>query len=383
MKIKFKLVALMGCALLSSCFKEELPNTECDIEKMFLRVKSPGNFFSNLSDSIKDIPFSDSTLVLKVKETADVTALTPRFQITPGATISPMSGSKQDFSRGPVVYTVTSENGVWSRQYRISIIPSGKTMVEEMKFDFEDFALESAKQQYYIWRHVGADGASPFEWATGNAGFGISMGSAPAMEYPSVPDSDGYEGSAIRLTTRSTGPLGSMVGKRIAAGNLFLGAFDSSSALVDAMKATRMGMPFDLKPIQVSGYYQYRPGAEFQDKSGKVIAGKKDQACIYAVFYRNHDEEGNPIVLFGDNVKTSNQIVGMGEVDITQTTTSWTKFEFQLKYTKEVDPEHLKNRGYSLALVFTSSSKGDLFEGAIGSELKVDKVTLISEDSKE
>ena len=46
-------------------------------------------------------------------------------------------------------------------------------------------------------------------------------------------------------------------------------------------------------------------------------------------------------------------------------------------YRETVDPELLANRGYSLAIVFSSSSGGGSFIGAIGSRLCVDKVRLI------
>ena len=41
-----------------------------------------------------------------------------------------------------------------------------------------------------------------------------------------------------------------------------------------------------------------------------------------------------------------------------------------------VDLEKLQNDGYNLAIVFASSVKGDLFEGAVGSTLYIDEVEL-------
>ena len=38
--------------------------------------------------------------------------------------------------------------------------------------------------------------------------------------------------------------------------------------------------------------------------------------------------------------------------------------------------EKLQNDGYNLAIVFASSVKGDLFEGAVGSTLYIDEVEL-------
>ena len=58
-------------------------------------------------------------------------------------------------------------------------------------------------------------------------------------------------------------------------------------------------------------------------------------------------------------------------------TSQWTPFEIEFNYTKEIDMEVMKQFGYSLTIVFASSVKGDLLEGAIDSELCIDKVRLI------
>jgi beta-xylosidase len=52
----------------------------------------------------------DSLVTLPVKPGTDLTALAPTFTISAGATISPASGSAQDFS-SPVTYTVTGSDG--------------------------------------------------------------------------------------------------------------------------------------------------------------------------------------------------------------------------------------------------------------------------------
>ncbi|HET9656093.1 MAG TPA: family 43 glycosylhydrolase [Kineosporiaceae bacterium] len=51
-----------------------------------------------------------STVTLPVKPDTDLTTLAPTFTVSPGATISPASGSTQDFGK-PVTYTVTGSDG--------------------------------------------------------------------------------------------------------------------------------------------------------------------------------------------------------------------------------------------------------------------------------
>lgn len=50
----------------------------------------------------------------------DISTLSPTFEVSANATISPASGSVHDFS-APVVYTVTSENGLVKKQYSVEV----------------------------------------------------------------------------------------------------------------------------------------------------------------------------------------------------------------------------------------------------------------------
>jgi hypothetical protein len=168
----------------------------------------------------------------------------------------------------------------------------------------------------------------------------------------------------------------------LAAGNMFLGSFDLTNAIMEPLAATRFGIPFDKKPIKLTGYYQYKPGDKYQNKEGKTVEGKTDIGNIYAVLYRNHDSEGNAIVLHGDDVKTNSNIVALADLEITTTTTEWTPFEFEFNYLSDIDMDLLENRGYNITVVFSSSKDGAFFEGAIGSCLKVDKVRLICEEEQ-
>jgi hypothetical protein len=381
-KAKILLLLIIPCCLLTSCFKEEPLNAECDIEKAYVHVGNPETMFFNASDSMVSVPYTDSTVIFNVRKQADVSAMAPKFQLTAGATISPANGSVHNFSNGSVNYTVTSEDGKWHRSYSVSFNQVIKTVNDTITYNFENYELETQKQKYYVWHNELDDGTLGNDWATGNSGFNLSRGSAKPDEYPTTPLTEGYEGSAVCLTTCDTGPFGAMVNKRLAAGNLFLGAFDLTSALKDAMKATLFGIQFDKKPIKVTGYYKYAPGATFQDPKGNVVANRVDSAAIYAVLYRNHDADGNAVVLYGDNVKTSNLIVALADMKYVKPTDQWTPFEISFDYQSEVDETLLESRGYSFTVVFSSSKEGDKFEGAIGSKLLIDKVKVICTEEK-
>ena len=366
--------------LLVSCFKEEPLNAEADIEQATLTVDDPEAFFYNITDATINVLSDQTTITFEVRGTADLTALAPTFVLTEGATIVPASGSVHDFSQGPVTYVVTSQDGNTHRTYTIAFRRVTHTVTEVLEFNFEHYELNSTGR-YYIWHNTLPDGTLGDDWASGNPGFEKSKGkSAKPEDYPTMYDLNGIDGACLKLTTRETGALGKAVNMPIAAGNMFLGQFDISKALVEkAMKATRFGIPFDQKPVKFTGYYKYKPGPEFMDKNWNVDPSRVDAGDIYSVLYRNHDKDGNAVVLFGDNVLSSDLIVAVARIPKTETTSEWTPFELEYQYKEELDLELLANRGYSLTIVFSSSIKGATFEGAIGSELMIDKVRVYTE----
>lgn len=116
---------------------------------------------------------------------------------------------------------------------------------------------------------------------------------------------------------------------------------------------------------------------------GNIIPDKVDQADIYAVFYRNHDSNGNPVMLYGDDVLTNSNIVAIARLDEVKPAEEWTMFDIDFNYTDDIDENELKNRGYNLAVVFTSSREGASFCGAIGSTLYIDEVEVVCEKTTE
>lgn len=363
------LVALM----FTSCIKDEPQNAECDILEAWVEGDNLDQHFSQTTDMrITDVPSSTEQLTFTIRQRAVLPPLAIHFKLTPGATISPANGSLQDFKNGPVVYTVTSEDGQWHRTYTVDF---KETMLPSNQYDFEDFEL-SSNGKYYVWYNMAKEGTKENIWASGNEGFMIAKPNAVATDYPTVPDENGMDGYCIRLTTRSTGSWGKTFKKPIAAGNFFLGTFDSKFALTNTLKTTNMGIAYTKEPVKVTGYYKYAPGETFTDKDFKEVASRIDQPAIYAVLYLNHDEQGNEVMLHGDDVRTSPYIVREAEVKQLSATSQWQPFEMTFEGSKPIDATLLANRGYNLALVFSSSKTGDTFEGSVGSTLYIDKVEI-------
>lgn len=379
MKIQNLLLGAAVCCSLSSCFKDEAPNAECDIEQAYVHTDDPAEIFFSASDTLVNVPSETSDIVFPIKEGADVSSVAPIFRITDGATISPGNGSAHDFSNGNVVvYTVTSQDGSWKRSYNVSFRPQSTIG----NYDFENFRLVNgaAGGQYYEWSDLSDNGEWLGNWASGNPGFNLSRSSAAADEYPTVPVADGYYGSAVKLETKRTGELGELFSMGIAAGNFFIGYFDLAPALTNTLQSTQFGRPFGRRPVSFTGWYKYKSGGVCVDGNVNEIPGTYDQGDIYAVFYRNTDANGKAFVLHGDDVKTSPQIVAIAQVPQVTDAEDWTEFNVDFEYRQEIDPELLANRGYNLAIVCTSSNKGASFCGALGSTLYIDEVKVISEE---
>lgn len=389
----FSLIAVVAFATtLTSCFKDEALNNECDIEKAWIQVDNPDAvFFQPSNAELPDIESTKTDLIFPdLRPNSDVTALPVYFKVTDGATITPENGSVQNFADGPVTYVVTSEDGQYNRTYRVFIKatdagttpdPGNPDKPEEqlsyVRYDFENYFLDPASSKFYVW----SDYENGSNWATGNPGFKIAKGSAKPDQYPSTPLAEGYDGAGVKLVTSDTGPFGVVVNMRIAAGNLFTGVFDSKSATKAPLKATHFGEgsynQINYRPVTLAGYYQYTPGEVFTDKAGKEVAGRIDQGDIYAVVFRNVDSEGKSFYLTGDNVLTSPQIVALARVpNVVKTEGGWQNFSVDFNYSGELDPTILANYGYSMAVVFTSSIEGAAFQGAVGSTLLIDKVSI-------
>ena len=393
MKVKvlsqFIIASLTAASTLSltSCFKDEPLNAECDIEQAYIH---PGPllklWFANAADTLVNVQSDQDKIEFTMRPFASLKKQAPEFRLTPGATIQPESGSVHDFSKGPVTYVVTSEDKQWTRTYQVSIKKGQTAMSNEFEFEFENAYLNKG---YYNWKE-NWNGEELDIWATGNPGFKISNSSAKPEEYPTVMTENGYQGKGVKLTTQRTSKLADMVKKPIAAGNLFIGQFDATDALRDAMKATKFGRPFSFssKPLKLEGWYKYQAGEKFTDKEMKEL-DRKDYGTIYAVLYENIDEKGNQVVLYGDNIQSSKQIVALALVGETHDDNGkvaignmpeWHHFSVDFDYQsygKTIDPVKLKNGGYSLTIVCSSSSDGANFLGAVGSTLWVDSFKLI------
>lgn len=352
------LTLLIGL-LLSSCIREEALNAEADITD----VKLEG---INL---VRKPIITNNEVVFHVNGWENLTKVAPQFSLTEGAKIEPESGKELDFTQAQT-YTVTSQDGLWRKTYKVSF----KSNDVATDYHFETLK-EDATSKYHTFIDK-TDEGNLTEWGSGNSGVSFLMGNSKATEYPTSQSEDGYAGKCLKLTTVSTGFLGSMFGAPIAAGNLFIGDF--SIDMSNAAKSTHFGRPFKKLPKMLSGYYKYKAGPKFQDKNKKEIKDGKDSLAIYAILF----ETGDGVeYLDGTNSLTSDHIVLLAQLKGAKEADEWTHFEipFEAVAGRVIDSEKLKNGQYSLSIIMSSSKEGAIFKGAIGSTLYVDELKLYSE----
>lgn len=378
----YSLLFILFTLTLTSCIKDEPLNSECDILSVWIEGDQYKDCFYQPETDMRhdDVLTTKDEIIFTVRSMMSLPKIPLHFNLTPGATIEPANGSEQDFTKGPVTYIVTSEDGEWKRKYRVEF---REPDLPKLEYDFENFekinkSFLFSSYSYYTWYEYDTSGNRTNIWATGNQGFGMGNSSVKAEDYPTVPDDNGYEGKCVKMQTLDAGPLAATLKKYIAAGNLFTGEFDVNATLTNTLLSTLMGKGyiFTEEPVKVTGYYKYRPGAEFRNEENQVVPNRIDEASIYSVLYRNVDEEGKPVVLDGGNVLTSKYIVSKAEVKSLPPTDEWTPFEMFFEDVSPIDHTLLKNRGYNLALVFSSSKEGAKFCGAIGSTLYIDKVAI-------
>lgn len=373
MKTRHLFFFLIAALAFSSCTKDEALNSEADI----LSVIVPQEILK------ADPVIENNRVTIRVKPDTDLENQAPVFTLSKGATISPENGTVLDFTR-PHIYTVTSENGKNIKEYTVTFIIAGLSPY----YGFEHFRLnESGK--YYVFYEVNENGDNLMDWASGNAGFAITAGETPPDLYPTTYTEAGRTGRALKLTTRRTGELGIMFKKPIAAGNIFMGTFDVSAAISSPLLAVKMGIPIELVPDTLKGYFKYQGGDVFvqvvENAQGELVIEEyengeiPDHWDVYAIFY---DNNGGTLMLDGTNRFTHENLMSVAHLDPVDAieTDQWTAFElpFVQKPGKTIDPQKLANGGYSISVVMSSSAGGDFFKGGVNSTLLIDDLEIVS-----
>lgn len=369
MKIKSVIAGIMLCLAVTSCIQNEALNVEAAID---------GCSGSDIQQCLIDP--NEFTVQLYASRAADPSKINTNFNLPAGASIVPVQRFTEDGintynfkDENPRLFKVTSEDGAFSATYTIRLWQT------EMPFTY-DFETLSSDNPYHKFTEDNPSSGTiirRLELASGNPGFELTKMAKAPDGYPTVQVNGGVDGGkCVKLETKDTGSFGSMVKMYIAAGNLFIGSFEVGQALSgNAMKATHFGFPFFYYPLRLEGWYKYKAGPTFSSK-GKPVEGRKDECDIYGVLYETDDNvqflDGSTSLNSPNIVALARNIKELPETDI------WKQFNFKFEPQngKSIDPDKLGKGIYKLAIVFSSSVDGAKFEGAVGSTLYIDKVTI-------
>lgn len=325
-----------------------------DYELLGFEVEATGEFDPYLTfidtASNQILVFSSANLDLN----SFPLSLKPVVTVSPGASVSPSSGSivvfddPEDF----VKYTITAQDGIGSAEYIFTIrdnqIPNAgfENWFEETGMNSLPF-LQPGK---YLESSV---------WATTN------MGTSIYSIYGTTPLQDGNNKMA-KIETVET------VAIPLVAGAMYLGKFDLDAAIADPgnpAAAAELGIPFFDKPTAIQFKYSYESGNQL------IQAILKDPGNLFGGFdvidLEGTDKFGIKAILekrTGDMVT----IIAQAEFESDQEIDTMTDLNMELKYLSDDDPTHFH-------IAFSPSVDGGMFKGAIGSNLIIDELKMIYE----
>ncbi len=376
--MKYRIIVLLTAVttlFMSSCIKDEALNTEADIETASI---PHGDQVLQVKPSI-----GDDRVIFRLKRFSGSYLHAPEFTLTEGATIEPASGTEQDFF-APKQYKVTSQDGVWSKTYTVSFIIDD---VADFYSTFENAEVVEAKNPtgfYHQFFELATNNQKKYDWATANQGYNMLAETLlepgeklePSV-YPTV-QVNGYIGKGVKMTTKSTGPLGGMFGSPLAAGNLFVGNFELS---FPAINSTRFGLPYNAKkaPVALKGFFKYKAGEKFVVNTAPSQL-TTDTWDAYAILFEK-STNGNDY-LSGTHAFKDARMVSVARIGKKEQieTNEWTAFEIPFSFVNGKSFDATKE--YMYTIVFSSSREGDLFNGAVGSTLYIDEVELVVDQTK-
>jgi hypothetical protein len=355
---------LLLCALCTSCIREEPLNPEADI----LAFSLPGEI------ALTEAVFNQDNISVTVRKDIDLSSVAPSIEITEGAVIEPAMGTPQNF-HNPVTYTVTAADGIHQRVYTVRTISYSL-----FHFDFEYWEKRSEIYKYEHPIEHDSEGKPVVYWDSSNTGVAFQLAQqTAAANFPvhrtdeSVTGSYGAEMKTIK---------GSSASMPISAASLFIGAMNLAEAMKNPLLATRFGRDCLEKPLRFQGYCNYKPGTGDYISPGGIVAGGRDSCAVNAIFFRV-DEHLQ--MLDGTNVLTHPNIIAVAQLPVEYRSGTpgddYISFDVPFAY-RSNELIDFEKKQYKIAVVFSSSFKGDLFEGVIGSCLKVDNVEIITDKTE-
>lgn len=349
------------------------PVTESKIVKMAsMSIESPAIFESKSTTTTLNLRVWDDTEDSKL-------LLTPKYELSKGATVDSLVlcilgkpnvklSKDQIDGKAPIDFSALKQGkGDYLTYYLAAEDPNAKATYT--------ISVERCPVLGSIFTFDKWSGGEPIGWATSNlaGAFLPAMGINVPMPVLYVENEQ-----AAKITTSKTFNPDNINGlvPSITAGTLFLGTF--SLDIFNTLKSTQFGVPFSSKPTTFKITYKYIPGADFyktvQLEDGnhpELVSGEKDKCSIAAYLY---EVNSYTETLDGTNINTSNKVIL--KAVILDGTTNGAYKEQALQFTTTGNGSFDSAKKYKLAVVCSSSDRGDQFMGADGSQLFIKKLVI-------
>ncbi|NDV79380.1 PCMD domain-containing protein [Dysgonomonas sp. 511] len=357
MKIKL-LFLLIISYFFTSCIKDEARNSEADI----LSFELPDEV------TFGEAMISNKQVILFVNKGADITSISPKIEVTPGAVVTPSPDVNYDFTNN-LKFTVTSEDKQYSKTYEVSVFEN------DYYFDFEEWTNWEVppKETNYPELKGGL-------WKSGNSGIFLS---GERNNFPTRSTEDSRFGEKAILLETQKGKVIWNNFYSILSGSIYYGSF--GLVMSDPPKGVRFGHPHPIekgRPIRFTGYYKYKAGETFLNSVGEEEKDRTDECTIRAFLYsmpKNLSGSAltNALLTGKDDILNSDRVVAIADLKDCTDREGYTYFNLSFEYKGKIDYDEYD---YRFAIVFSSSKYGDFYEGAPGSRLYIDEVKVTCED---
>ena len=220
---------------------------------------------------------------------------------------------------------------------------------------------------------IGEEGSGHNVWGSGNGNESGSGGTAAIGANPTTPEETTVMfGKACKMFSTF---INSTWAKKFAAGNLFLGTFNT--ATLSGAQMT-FGIPSEGRlPVAVTGYYNYQAGT-IDYIGGNEQAGGTDSMDLYiALATKQYSVDTTDDTTYpggsASDLASDPNIVAYGRLTSSETTDGYSPFYIELTYK---DNNFIPSGDLYLLITATSSKDGAQFTGSTSSVLYLDELSL-------
>lgn len=302
---------------------------------------------------------SENTVTLSVANGIDRSDLAPdMFEVSNFATVTPNKYEARNFTE-PVEYNVRSESGR-HRTWTIVISEQGENpQLNNTDFDLW-YETSAGIINPTIYEEPG-EGEDNTIWATAN--YGLTNYGADPNTTPVDLGEDNFAAKLVTVRAPAIVPL--------AAATLFTGRFELD--IINPPESAVFGTPFSERPSGFKVNYVYVPGDE-------NIGITADECDIYVLLEKRDGDAVARVATgwFRDGTNTGTDDWTLLEVELKYGELTAADEEFEYANIKPgeawADPDETPTH---ISVVFSSSARGDFYEGAIDSMLVVDDFELV------